>query len=232
MGLATLLVLGACNHFLDNRLESFEAASRIKPRLEEPIILRDFEVPSNFPEMVPFARIDGDFHHGDEPRQASELATRATNLGFAPDLLLYSTGGAQFTGAVTNHIGFGAFLTTPVYRHAGYGWCCRLLPARLGIRRNEVEMVVALDEATREQCQIQEGDTLLSVDGHALTRNRDGISPSLIRLLNAKPGEAVRLVWIRPGTGRMEAAVKLLEPHPIPDVQQFRPKPRRPDEDY
>jgi len=82
-------------------------------------------------------------------------------------------------------------------------------PARLGVRFDDKAMVTDVMDSQRAS-GIQEGDTILNIDGKSMDAANGTMSEYRMALLGFRVGQEVKVVWIRPGTGRMEGVVKLI----------------------
>lgn len=220
---ALLLLLplaGACTHIREHKLPAFEAATALPPRCTGAPIWAVQDQPANLPAFVPYLVLLGDFHGGSVRQHKAMLRREAIARDFAPDFLLYEAKGTAYAGSVGQHVGFGIVTSTPVYRPQGSAYCCRLMPISLGFGWNATaQMVIAVTDDARAQSGIQEGDTVVTIDGFAVTPPTQGQSPVLAHLLTLKPGDTVDVVWIRPGTGRMSGQVTVGQPAPMPDYQ-------------
>lgn len=89
-----------------------------------------------------------------------------------------------------------------------------IAPAKLGVHTNALNMVLLIENEDLRSAGLMEGDTLLTVDD-VLYEPLDLRSPYLGRQFHWQPGLSVNLTWIRPGTGRMEGTVRLMENPPV-----------------
>ena len=64
-------------------------------------------------------------------------------------------------------------------------------------------MVTVISNKALYEGGLLEGDTIISIDDAPIPPTHDA-------MLDWDPGQVVRLIWIRPGTGRMAAEVKLI----------------------
>ena len=81
------------------------------------------------------------------------------------------------------------------------------------------------------QAGILEGDTLLAANGVAVPRSEKWhLGSYRVSLMKLKPGEDVKLVWTRPGTGKMDGVVKACTNEPrhlsLRDPIEWEPPPR------
>lgn len=68
---------------------------------------------------------------------------------------------------------------------------------------------------------ILEGDTLVSIGGSSVSSSGSQASPWSTEALRWKAGDKVKLIWIRPGVGRMEGEVALDQASPWPTIRSF-----------
>lgn len=171
---------------------------------------------SSLPAAVPFAAVHVRCTEAFSRAELAKAARRKA-LPFKPDFLLIGPNEVFQSGYVWSGGLYGG-LAVPTHSARLTAACYRRLPARLGIVCNEASMVMTLAEDLRT-CGIQEGDTIVSLAGAVY--DRKPTSALNKRMLEIQPGEAVELVWIRPGTGRMSGTVTaqanfLLDPS-LPD---------------
>lgn len=140
-----------------------------------------------------------------------------------PDALSYSEGQARVDGVVSQHVGFGVstgYSTRSVpYRLTLYREAEAVMPVRCA---RETGMIVNIRDAAAA-VGMQEGDFLVQIAGiDALFKSDDAWAQSPLQALRLswKPGDSVQVAWIRPGTGRMEGAMKLL-----PSAKSYRSSP-------
>jgi len=215
--LALLLALASCATVPINRLPAYERAVSIAPVGETRVLFRDETSPTALPSMVPYATVSMDFG-SDRMYAAREIAKCAKDL--RPDVILLGDGGTHYAGSVgfgSSSWGYGgAFasgFSAPVYVQRMVGACYRLLPVRLGIRWDDTGMVTELTDTARAS-GILEGDRIVSIYGCQVMFGRDAPKGGYDQsLFDAHPGDEVPLVWIRPGTGRMEGKA-VLQPNP------------------
>lgn len=215
-------LLASCNNLSDRRLAAYDAALARRPATAkaDPTVLHCNAVPPNLPFSVAYATVHGDFHSAGEEAQALMLRNHAVKVDLAPDFLIYVPQGASYAGSVSTYIGFGVTTSSPTYRPQGMAFCMREVGFATGIRINDQNMVteVASEVATSG---IQEGDTLVSIAGNSVERVNNQLSPWQVEALRHKPGDKVKLVWIRPGTGRMSGEAVLQPPREWPQVRSF-----------
>ena len=180
------------------------------------------QLPTNLPVLVPYATVYG---MGDlDPEGIIErICEEVENLCW-PDLIVHMDAQQFATGSQTSSsqyyypgafgygvYGFGGSTTETVYENLITAMAFRVAPTRLGIAINNNHMVLVLEDTARA-AGLLEGDTIVNVGGRVWGVGADaGNSPHLEVLLSGTPGDLVSVVWIRPGTGRMEGLVKLLE---------------------
>jgi hypothetical protein len=210
-----LLFAAACNNFTEHKLPTFPAAQALARTVDVVPAIPAEAMPPDMPWMVPFARIRGDFQGGNVEEQCLDFRHEIADRGWEPDVIIYAPAGATFAGMVSNYIGFGVTMSNAVYRPQADAYCMRLAPISLGVHIDEHQMVIDLDDATRAS-GIQEGDKLISVNGRSVKPDANGISEMSSEALSLKPGSPIKLIWIRPGTGRMDGSAVATDPRPVP----------------
>ena len=206
---ALLAVLQGCNNFKTTKHACFGQAEAIATNVDKPVVLDAAALPMDLPAFVPYAIVFGDFHAGGPEYQADFLRHHVLKQGIRPDFLVYQNGGSGYAGQVTQFVGYGVAMSQPVYRPQGLVHCCRVSPTRLGVRFDDKAMVTDVLESQRAS-GIQEGDTILNIDGKSMDAANGALSEYRMASLGFRVGQEVRVVWIRPGTGRMEGVIKLI----------------------
>lgn len=177
----------------------------------------------SLPAMAPYAQIIG--LGGGKDQLARAIWRKGAELK-ADVVLLYDTGMRE-VGQVHTYWGFGITTSQPTYKRSVEGFCFRICPARLGILCDESNMVLSMDENLKES-GLLEGDTILSIDGVPWEASSVK-SGRFLKLLGLEAGGEVKLIWIRPGTGRMEGMLKAMANPPshleIEDALPWVPPP-------
>lgn len=188
------------------------------PRM--PLVYEEAQVPESvLEELVPFEwclTSRGDWI----PMPTALRSDLRTLISDMPDAVSYSEGPARVDGVVTQHVGFGV----------STGVATRSVPYRLTLYREaEAVMPVSCAQGTGMIIKIrdavaaggmQEGDFLVQVgDVEVLFKSLEDWAQSPLQALRLswKPGDAVQVAWIRPGTGRMVGSMKLL-----PSAKSYR----------
>jgi hypothetical protein len=208
-GLSMVAVLQGCNHFKTTRHACFAQAEAIATNVDKPVVLDAAALPADLPSFVPYAIVFGDFHAGGPEYQADFLRHHVHRQGMRPDFLIYQNGGAGYAGQVTQFVGYGMAMSQPVYRPQGLVHCCRVAPAKMGLRFDDKAMVTDILDSQRVS-GIQEGDTILNIDGKTVDTANGTLSEYRMASLGFSVGQEVKVVWIRPGTGRMEGVIRLI----------------------
>ena len=215
--LPLLLALAGCESYSVQHYSTFDVAMEMEPTREDPPILHRNSLPNDLPHLVVYARVHGDFHGEYASVHAVLLKRVAEEKKLTADVLIYSPEGSKFV-----FTGFGSYVPRP----QGSAYCYRLSPIGLGFQWNANQMVTSVTDATHQQSGLQEGDTLVSLNGHAVTATTSPVLPYHAEMLRLRPGDPVKMVWIRPGTGRMEGVFEAGEPRPLPsDLQSFYKSP-------
>jgi hypothetical protein len=220
VALPLLLLLCSCNNFRHTKLATFDVAMSRGSRVQDPLVIHANATPPNLPGCVAYATVHGDFHSGSEEYQALQLKKHASTLGFRPDFMIYAPQGAAFAGTVSTYVGFGITTSSPTYRPQGVAICFRETGFSTGMVWDERLMVTELSESARG-VGILEGDTLVSIDGASMAAASGQLSAWHLKAMQHKPGDKVPVVWIRPGTGRMEGTLLLQPPTEWPPIRSF-----------
>lgn len=210
----------ACNNLKHTKCANFDLAMQRPAKTDNPPVFHVSGVPHNLPESTPYVILKGDFDGGTDEGHASLLKRHAKNLGFAPDYLIYAPQGSAYAGTVSTYIGFGVSTSSAVTRPQGIAYCMRELGFSTGLRWDDRNMVTEVSDKARS-IGILEGDTLVSIAGSAVSFSGSQASPWSTESLRWKPGDIVKLIWIRPGTGRMEGELALDPPTPWPTIRSF-----------
>ncbi|MCA3010119.1 MAG: hypothetical protein INH34_17235 [Phycisphaerales bacterium] len=220
-------LLCGCNHFNGYKYENFDLAMELASSAPaDPPVFLSAAPPADLPPYVVYAQVRGDFHGGGEEWQMRQIAGEVGVREYAPDFLLFSPRGSAYAGEVSQHVGFGLFASSPVYRPQATAWCCRLAPAAVGIQFDANQMVTVIDEVARAS-GMQEGDTLVSLGGVAVKPpTPERLSAWDTQRLKVRPGDDVKAIWIRPGVGRKEGLLKATAPPAMSKAPSLvKPKP-------
>lgn len=215
-----LAFLPACNYYKHTKLASFDLAMQRPSRTQDPPVFHASGLPSDLPGATAYAIINGDFDGGSDEKHASLLKRQAATLGFAPDYLIYTPQGSAYAGSVSTYVGFGITTSSPVTRPQGVALCMREIGFSTGLDWDDHGMVTDVADQVRPT-GILEGDTLVSIAGAGIKSSGSQPSPWAAECLKHKPGDVVKLIWIRPGQGRMEGQATLLPPRPWPVIRSF-----------
>jgi hypothetical protein len=210
--LATLLLVfaGCATTRLSplQKLPAFEIASQM-PGPERPKCFLVTAVdPSAMPSMTPYAWLTATTGESNE-YAIRQLWREAQKL--KADVVMVSDRGMSNVGSVETYWGFGVTTHETVLRRVLQAICFRVNPGRPGLRCDNSGMVVYVDPEMTD-AEIKEGDHLLQIDGAPVSHGPQDAATSShhVRLLQAEPGRKVKVVWIRPGTGRMESTIAIL----------------------
>jgi len=226
LALAAVSFLGSCVSPQLTRLPMYDECARV-PASGETRYLRTAEVSSDgLPALIPYAMIS---IRGANTEEMCEASVERLSEKENPDVLYMGTPGTTYAGSMGSAAASGGVAvgwSAPVYGFDLEAYCYRLSPVQLGVDCDGDGMVVAVRDESRKS-GIIEGDHLVSLDGLPIKYGKDfSKSPHLRKLLKLKPGDEVTLVWIRPGTGRMEGKLTCLENPPIhlslPDAREER----------
>lgn len=210
-----LLGLTACGIVPFERFPAYDCAVRMPARGE----LRCFESKSTdssrLPQLVPFAAITAPYNTHRE-YAAHVIGREAEWQNLYPEVVMLWDGESYYAGSVTaapavlpgsNDIEFDS--SEPKCKLLLVGVCCRLAPVRLGIHWDDAGIIMAIEDTARGS-GIEEGDKIVSIaNAPVLIGAKWMQSPHYLRLLQLHVDTQVRLVWIRPGTGRSEGLLTL-----------------------
>ena len=160
------------------------------------------------PCLIPFATI---YTVGNDQRFCMKTALDKATL-LHPDVLYMGDQTSVYAGSVATYTA-GSVFSHPTY-NIGMSTCCyRLSPVSLGFVFDGDGMVVAIEAETRKS-GLLEGDNIVSFAGSPISKGDAYLrSPHYRKMLKMKPGDEATLVWIRPGSGRMEGKIRCL-PNP------------------
>jgi hypothetical protein len=171
-------------------------------------LVRSTAVPGDLPLAVPYIALAGvgDMSH---ESLAKKIPNYLEEMGW-PDIIIWDPEGSQTTGAVSSYLGFGLSTTSLVTQQAISAVALRVAQTSLGLRLGSDSMVMHVHDDARAS-GILEGDRLVSVDGLEVQTGPNAWGSAHYQvMLRGKVGQPVQLVWIRPGTGRMEGTSTLL----------------------
>jgi hypothetical protein len=158
----------------------------------------------SLPAMAPYLLLEGS---GEVGREA--LARRMWHEASETKADVVLISGASAATSASSLVPDGASLSSgpPVSENDVLGVCYRICPARLGFHTDEDGIVVSVDdESDLRDAGLQEGDKVISIDGVPVSQELS--SGHYRELLTLQEAEPVKLIWIRPETGRMEATVR------------------------
>ena len=142
----------------------------------------------------------------------SEFVKRGTKKlrEFKPDLIIVTSPQTQRTGTY-HSFGWYSGFSTPIYTKTITLWAYRYIKARLGVSWDrESHMVTVIRNKALYKAGLLEGDTLISIDETPVPATPEAHMAWSREKFDWEPGQVVKLIWIRPGTGRMTAEVKLI----------------------
>lgn len=210
-------LLSSCvsNFSATTKAACFDAAMAMPAAVATPPVYHANAIPPDMPGWTCYASIRGTYSTDSADSQALSLLREVLRRDLRPDVILFEPRGSHYAGSVSQHIGFGIMTSTPVHAFTADAHCLRLNRASLGITIDDHQMVTFASDDLRQECGIQEGDTLLSMGGKSVKPNGAGESPCSTDRLQLVPGNQVKFVWIRPGTGRMEGTTTARSPQPM-----------------
>jgi hypothetical protein len=194
-------ILTGCIHIKVHKQPNFDKAMALGGPEECRVYQSEAPSPGGNKSRVPYVAVTAT---GDSFPD-SEFIKRGTKRlrEFNPDLIIVQSPQTQRTGTY-HSFGLYSGLSTPIYTKTITLWACRYTKARLGMLwDNETHMVTVISNKALYEGGLLEGDTIISIDDAPIPPTHDA-------MLDWDPGQVVRLIWIRPGTGRMAAEVKLI----------------------
>lgn len=194
------------------KLPAYDRAVQIQPVVRKPVALIESQVDlSSLPAMIPYAQITGAAARNSSGKAVfHRILERA--LEEKPDYVLISDKQAFVSGSTGIHWGYGISTSQLTYGARMTATLYRVLPCHLGFTLDEDGVVTSRQSKAARESGILEGDRLLSFN------NRPAKLPSLgLSLLSSQPGQIFHLIWLRPGKGRMEGSLKLVENEVAPD---------------
>jgi hypothetical protein len=194
-------ILTGCIHIKVHKQPNFDKAMAFGGPEECRVYQSEAPSPGGNKSRVPYVAVTAT---GDSFPD-SEFIKRGTKRlrEFNPDLIIVQSPQTQRTGTY-HSFGLYSGLSTPIYTKTITLWACRYTKARLGMLwDNETHMVTVISNKALYEGGLLEGDTIISIDDAPIPPTHDA-------MLDWDPGQVVRLIWIRPGTGRMAAEVKLI----------------------
>lgn len=223
LALVMLLVTSSCQTGSFKRLSAYDVAlgdmlenGRLLPHLRhsEAPVLSMSQLANRLGDvsLVPFATytIVGDssesrkldwIEKGLRRHQADVIALMDPQVHYAGSVSSASIGG-----------GFALGMSSPVYTKSLTGVGCRLAPGAIGFRFDDAGVIEHISDPILYEQGLLEGDSVLTVDGISVKGMLSDFShPAWSRILTYQPGEELRVVYIRPGTGRLEAVVSVKE---------------------
>lgn len=219
LALSCASLTGCVTHSV-RRLPTYDECVALKPAGETRFVNSEVGV-DELPALIPFAVVAT---QGSD-RSVCMRSVAHSCLEMHPDLVYMGDASSVYAGSVTSVAAGGGIATavsSPYYEIVLNAGCYRLSPVRLGFSSDTDGMVVALEDSARKS-GMQEGDHLVSIDGAPVDKGANTLkSPHYRKMLKMKPGQEVTLVWIRPGTGRMEGKIVCLANPPkhiaLPDA--------------
>lgn len=228
--LACASALASCNYYTEHRFSTFEKAVQMPQTNADCPVYWSHSDLTNLPASAIFAQVNGNFDGGSDASFARGLKAHVEELGWKPDYMVYQRGGANYAGSVSTYVGFGVAVSNPNYRQNATAWCFRVAPATIGVKLNKSLMVTNLTEEARAS-GLQEGDTILTIAGASLEAPSSAqVSEWRSKMLDVQVGEVVKVIWVRPGTGRMEGDLVMQPNRPFPeeaDPMDMKPPPLR-----
>jgi hypothetical protein len=187
-------------------------ASLARPKF---LLAADAE-PAQLRELVPFQVVELVLHGARSAESCAHFAI-ARLVTDRPDAILVFPEASKVTG-VQNHLVFAPYVgmvsfATPTSNTAVVGYAMRAARARLPFEHDLVTgMVHAIHDSAAAPGLI-EGDTITTIDGEPARPPKRWPEWTLYpRMLAHTPGSEVAVEWIRPGKGRMQGTMQMLEP--------------------
>lgn len=185
------------------KMPSFDQAMLL-PGIDHPkLFMEDVRIETAVTPYAVISRVVGQnaYHR--------ELAIKSMWLQAAElkaDILVIRDAGETYAGSSSTSFYLGNGVSTafsvPSYASVFYGTCYRVNPAKLGIQTDKNLILVNITNENLYKIGILEGDRFVSINGAPYTTEG---SPELLKI---KPDEDVKILAIRPGTGKIERSVR------------------------
>lgn len=196
-----LCSLASCK-LTPTKLPTFDACVAMPKPSEMRVTRLEAIQSSELSAFIPFALVSTSTGTGSSV--VSQFVKSGTDL--RADLVCMQRGQSITTG--TTVVNFGTFGAGIPWSEREYNACLyRLAPVCVGAKWDPAGMLVSVSDAGRAS-GLLEGDHLVSVDGTPILFGEGWmLSEHYAKLLALKPGDEVKLTWIRPGTGKLEGTV-------------------------
>lgn len=234
--LSILPLLTGCVYLsVGARLPAYDEAMEIGGPERPKLFYADSVDIDSLPTLVPYITISGSATNAHVSKDLIAFKIWRRSVEFEPDVLMVMDGGSEYAGSISAQLSGGIAVSSPIYARILHGICYRIAPARLGFVTDTNKMVLTIDgETDLRAAGLLEGDTILSVDGTSYSLEPQ--SGFWARALTFKPGDEVKLIWIRPGTGRMEGVATCIPNSSthldVSDSVRLSPPPLRGDGGY
>jgi hypothetical protein len=196
-----LCTLTSCN-LTPTKLPMFDACVAMPKPSEMRVARLEAIQASELSAFIPYALVSTLTNTGSSV--VSQFLKSGTDL--RADLVCMQRGQSITTGKTV--VNFGAIGAGIPWSEREYNACLyRLAPVSVGAKWDPAGMLVSVSDAGRAS-GLLEGDHLVSVDGTPILFGEGWmLSEHYAKLLALKPGDKVKLTWIRPGTGKLEGMV-------------------------
>jgi hypothetical protein len=197
-----LCALTSCT-LVPTKLPTYDACIAMPKPSELRVARLEAVQSSELSAFIPYALVSTSTGTGSSV--VSQFLKTGTDL--RADLVCMQSGQSITTG--TTVVNFGAIGSGIPWSEREYNACLyRLAPASIGARWDPAGMLVSVSDAGRA-AGLLEGDHLISISCTPILYGQGWMqSEHYAKLLALKPGDEVKLSWIRPGTGKLEGIVR------------------------
>ena len=208
LAITALVSLTSCGTHLTLRpLPLYQLAAKMPfPKDRETGIVDSTVIsPTDLPTLVPFALILGKYNeYGSESRLVRRMLEEAQKIKADVVYITDKKKRSEYYGGLL----VGYRLDVELISFA-----CKIGKCQVGILYDQNTMMVTgfTPNSKAQASGITEGDRLVSIDGIPFPGEKKyWLSKHYQPYLTKNPGDTCRIVWIRPGKGRMEGTVELV----------------------
>ncbi|MEM7167649.1 MAG: hypothetical protein AAF581_19505 [Planctomycetota bacterium] len=225
-----LLLLVGCNSPAVRRLQTYDTAVERGARVDRPRALLYYDT-QTLPPLMPYAVVVAGLPLGGPVDHVYQRIWRKAD-DIDADLVIFQDASHVNAGSVSVYHGFGVTSNIPVRVGVIEAICYRACDAELGFLTDKDGVVLTLSGEARRS-GLQEGDRILSWNDGPFklpAGTYEQAAQASLRALNLSVGDAVRLVWVRPGSGRMEGTLYAYESPGVSrlkDTLVWKERPKR-----
>lgn len=158
--------------------------------------------------LTPYAVLIMQYSGGNDIKKYASRNIWKKAAELKADIVIIRDGSTQYIGTTSAAfpLGYGGAVAfgIPMYQTALYGYCFKLNPAKLGFIYDKAYMITEIINENLREAGLLEGDKLILLNGIEY----DPDNPERLRL---KYGEEATISVVRPGTGKIDVKIKLME---------------------